>query len=152
MNYNRVILAGNLVKKPELKVLEKGTKITSLTLAINAVWKDAAGEKKERTDFLDVTVFDKQAENCCQWLEKGQNVVVEGRLQNRAIEDRGEKRYKTGVLAEQVTFGRKAGEKTTTEPSREAKAALGGKKYGPEGVTDSIDYPTEDINPDDIPF
>lgn len=153
MNYNKVILCGNVVKKPELKTLENGTIITSLTLAINKVWKDSnTGEKKESTDFLDVTVFGKQAESCAQYLEKGQNVMVEGRLQNRAVEDRGEKRYKTGVLAEQVTFGPKAKSNTSEESTNGSKSSVGGKKYGPEGVTDTVEYPADDINPDDIPF
>lgn len=152
MNFNKVILCGNLTRKPELKTLDNGTIITSLTIAINQVWKDGNGQKKESTDFLDVTVFGKQAESCAQYLEKGQTVMVEGRLKNRAVEDRGEKRYKTGVLADHVSFGRKAGGNMDTEQSDGQNSPVAPKKSQSEGVNTTIDYPTDDIDPDDIPF
>lgn len=152
MNYNRVILCGNLTRKPELKSLDNGTVITSLTIAINQVWKDAGGNTQQNTDFLDVTVFGKQAESCAQYLDKGQTVMVEGRLKNRAIEDRGEKRYKTGVLADHVTFGRKSEPKTSEESSGGPKVATAPKKTVQSEVNTTVPYPEDDINPDDIPF
>lgn len=152
MNLNRVILCGNLTRKPELKTLDNGTLITSLTIAVNQVWKDAGGNTQQNTDFLDVTVFGKQAESCCQYLDKGQTVMVEGRLKNRAIEDRGEKRYKTGVLADHVTFGRKANPNTTDESTDTSKPSVAPKKSVQSDVNTTVPYPEDDINPDDIPF
>lgn len=151
MNLNKVILCGNITRKPELKSLDTGVVVTTLTVAINQVWKDSSGQKKEHTDFLDVTVFGKQAESCAQYLEKGQMVMVEGRLKNRAVEDRGEKRYKTGVLADHVSFGKKIGGETTQSTdsykTSDSEANKGQTKHVAE-----IPYPTEEIDPEDIPF
>lgn len=159
MYLNKAIIIGNLTRDPELKALPSGIQVTSLSLATNRVWKDKAGAKQEASDFHNVVVFGRQAETSAQYLKKGQQVMIEGRIQTRSWDDKatGEKKYRTEIVAESVQFGPKAGTAAggsfgsapsasapgSTAPKSSAKAA--------ESV-DTIDYPSEDINPEDIPF
>lgn len=161
MYLNKAIIIGNLTRDPELKALPSGIQVTSLSLATNRVWKDKAGAKQEASDFHNVVVFGRQAETSAQYLKKGQQVMIEGRIQTRSWDDKttGEKKYRTEIVAESVQFGPKAGPSTggsygagapsgasassASKPSSSAKTA--------EPI-DTIDYPSEDINPEDIPF
>lgn len=103
-NFNRVILMGNLTRDPELRYTPNGTAVANLGLAINRKWK-ADDQLKEETDFFDIVVFGKQAENCGEYLSKGRPVLVEGRLQQRRWEtDDGQKRSKVEVVANNVQF------------------------------------------------
>ena len=83
MDYNRVIIVGRLTRDPELKALPMGGSVTTFSVATARVWKDRDGNKKEDTQFHNVVVFGKQAETVAQYLKKGQEVLVEGRLQTR---------------------------------------------------------------------
>jgi single-strand DNA-binding protein len=103
---NKVILIGNLGAKPELKYLPSGQAVCELRLATNEVFTDKNNQKQERTEWHAVVVWGKTGENCAQYLDKGRSVYVEGRLQTRSWDDKnsGEKRYKTEIVANQVTF------------------------------------------------
>lgn len=105
-SFNRVILIGNLTRDPELKYTPKGKAIAKLALAVNRVWTNEAGEKKEEVTFVDVDVFGRTAENCVQYLKKGRPIMVEGRLKLDSWDDKttGAKRSKLGVVAESVQF------------------------------------------------
>ncbi|MBN2720537.1 MAG: single-stranded DNA-binding protein [Proteobacteria bacterium] len=103
-NYNKVILMGNLTRDPELRYTPNGTAVATLGLAINRRYK-ANDEWKEETDFFDIVVFGKQAENCGEYLKKGRPVLVDGRLSQRRWEtDDGQKRSKVEVVAFSVQF------------------------------------------------
>ena len=151
MNINKVLLYGNLTRDPELRALPSGMNVVNFTVATNLVYKDREGKKKEQTEFHNVVVFGTQADTVAQYMKKGSAVFVEGRLQTRSWEDKtsGEKKYRTEVVAERVQFG-----------PRSAGAGGGGgtrKQADEPGVEDSgggggIDYPKDDINPEDIPF
>jgi single-strand DNA-binding protein len=82
-NLNKVFLIGNLTRDPELRYTPGGTGVANLGVAVNRRYKDSSGELKEEVCFLTVTVWDKQAEACCQHLQKGSPVFVEGVLQSR---------------------------------------------------------------------
>jgi single-strand DNA-binding protein len=99
--YNSLTLIGNLTRVPEIRYTPNGTAVSDLSIAINEKIKD-----KENTTFVDVTVWDKQAENCCEYLSKGRPVMIEGRLKMDTWEDRetGKKRSKIGVVAQSVQF------------------------------------------------
>ena len=79
-NFNKVILAGNLTRDPELRYTPKGTAIAKIGLAINRTWKSETGETKEEVTFVDVDAFGRTAEIIAQYLKKGRPILIEGRL------------------------------------------------------------------------
>ncbi len=103
---NKVFLMGRLTFDPELRRSTNGTAVTDLRLATTRSWAGRDGERKEETLFIDVTVWDRQAENCCQFLKKGRLVHIEGYLKTDSWPDKttGEKRTKIKVQAERVQF------------------------------------------------
>jgi single-strand DNA-binding protein len=103
---NKVFLMGRLTFDPELRRTPTGTAVTELRLATTRSWSGRDGERREETLFIDVTVWDRQAENCCQYLRKGSGVHVEGFLKVDTWDDKttGEKRSKIRVNADRVQF------------------------------------------------
>lgn len=102
---NKVILIGNLGKDPELRVTQSGASVCQLNIATTRVWFDKQNQKQEDTEWHRVVVWGKQAENCNQYLSKGRQCYVEGRLQTRSYDDKdGVKRYSTEVVADTVQF------------------------------------------------
>src|SRR3974390_3221276 len=79
-SFNKVILVGNLTRDPELRYTPKGTAIAKVGLAVNRVWTNEAGEKKEEVTFVDVDIFGRTAENVGQYMRKGRPILIEGRL------------------------------------------------------------------------
>src|SRR5262249_48094992 len=98
---NKVFLIGNLTKDPELRYTPNGAPVTDLRLAVNRVYNNKDGERQEEVLFLDVTVWNRQAENCCQFLRKGRPVHIEGFLREETWPDKttGETRRKMKVEA-----------------------------------------------------
>ena len=103
-NYNRVILAGNLTRDPEVKYLQSGTAVCDMSIAINRKFKTSSGELQEEICFVDITVWGKQAEYCGQYLQKGRSVLVEGRLKLDRWEKDGQKHSRLSVVADRVQF------------------------------------------------
>jgi len=102
---NKVLLIGNLTRDPELRYTPNGTAVVNLRLAVNRRFKDKTGELKEDTCFITVTAWNKQAEVCNQYLQKGRPVFIEGRLQSRSWEGSdGQKKNTIEVRAERVQF------------------------------------------------
>lgn len=115
-NFNKVLLIGNLTKDVELRYTPQGTAVANLRMAVNRKYKDKNQEVKEETCFITVVVWDKQAEVCNQYIHKGSQVFIEGRLQSRSWEDAtGGKRNVIEVRAERVQF--------LGAPATQAKAA-----------------------------
>ncbi|MFH0910989.1 MAG: single-stranded DNA-binding protein [Planctomycetota bacterium] len=111
--FNRVILMGNLVRDPELRYTPSGTAVADLRLAVTSM-RGRGNDRKEETVFVDVTVWDRMAETCNEYLSKGRPVLVEGRLRQDEWEDRetGKKRSKISVTANNIQFlGGGAGKK-----------------------------------------
>lgn len=100
---NKVILIGNLGAKPELKTAGS-SKVCNMSVATNEQWKDDKGEKHERVEWHRVTVWNKLAENCAQYLDKGRAIYVEGKLQTRKYEKDGVEHYATDIQAHTVQF------------------------------------------------
>lgn len=147
MYLNKAFVIGNLTRDPELKSLPSGIKVTTFSIATNRVWNNKEGQKQEATDYHNIVVFGRQAETTAQYLKKGSMALVEGRIQTRSWEaDDGTKRYRTEIVADRVQFGPRSGAAAATSP--QAGQAAGNK----EEKIDTIEYPEEDINPDDIPF
>ncbi len=103
VTFNRVILAGNLVRDPEIRYLPSGLSVTSFGIAVNSRYKQN-NELKEDVSFFDIVVFGKLGENCAEYLSKGRPVLVEGRLRQRRWEAEGAKRSKIEVVADGVQF------------------------------------------------
>lgn len=148
MYINKAIIAGNVTRDPELRALPSGVKVTTFSVATNRFWKDAAtGERKEMAEYHNIVVFGRQAENCAQYVKKGSQICIEGRIQTRSWEQDGQKKYRTEIIAENVQFG-----------SRPQTGVAGSSTSAPAPQNDgapAIDYPDADaldINPDDIPF
>lgn len=147
---NKVILYGNLTRDPELKALPSGMHVTTFGVATNRrVKKDE--QWTEVPEFHNVVVFGRQAETSAQYLKKGSSVLIEGRIQTRSWDspEKG-KQYRTEIVAESVQFGsRSTGSRQATGEAPFTQSEVEGQKAPKE---DTVDYPQEDINPDDIPF
>src|SRR5476651_1583032 len=144
-NFNKVILAGNLTRDPELRYTPKGTAIAKITLAINRTWKNEAGEAKEEVTFVDVDAFGRTAENIGQYFKKGRPILVEGRLRYETWEDKqtSQKRSKLGVVLENFQFMDSkvgGGEGASEAPARRPAPAAAPKTESP----DSDGPPPED--------
>ncbi len=102
---NKVILLGHLGTKPEVAYTQNGTAVCNMRLATNHVYKDREGNKQEHTNWINLKSFGRQAEVCSQYLNKGRQIYVEGRLQTDSYEDsRGVRRTKAEVITNQVVF------------------------------------------------
>ncbi len=152
MYLNKALIVGNLTRDPELKTLPSGMKVTSFSIATNRVWKDKDGNKKEAADFHNIVVFGRQAETSAQFLKKGSQVLIEGRLQTQSWDDAnsGKKMYRTEIVADRVQFGSRSQGVASGAPISENPVSA--PKVEDTPSIDTIEYPEEDINPEDIPF
>jgi single-strand DNA-binding protein len=152
-NFNKVILAGNLTRDPELRYTPKGTAVARITLAVNRTWKSESGESKEEVSFVDVDVWGRQAEVISQYMKKGRPLLVEGRLKQDTWEDKNtkQKQSKLKVVLESFSFidsnrGGEGGGSGSAEAPRSRPAATS-PAPAPEGG--EADAPPEG---DDVPF
>jgi single-strand DNA-binding protein len=151
---NKVILVGHLGRDAETKFTPSGVAVTSFSVATSRRWKDQqSGEWKEETDWSNVTLW--RSENLAQYLTKGKQVYVEGRLQTRSYDDKdGKKVYRTDVVADDVILlggsgggGRGGDEYSQAAPPQRSSSQRGGAPaprhddFGGQGITD-----------DDVPF
>ncbi len=152
MYLNKAIVIGNLTRDPELKSLPSGIKVCSFSLATNRVWKDKNGARQESADYHNVVVFGRQAETVAQYMKKGSSILVEGRMQTRSWDDKtsGEKKYRTEIIADRTQFGPRGG--AAPSGGTDGGASSGPTSQNTSSDGDSIEYPEEDINPEDIPF
>ena len=137
---NKIIVIGNLGRDPEMRYLPSGQSVTSFTVASNHRYTTAAGEQREETEWFNVSAWGRLAELCNQYLTKGRQVYLEGRLRSRSYEGRdGQTRFVNDINVTDVQFlGR--------GPGGEGDAA----PYGPEPGPDDLGPPTDNI--DDLPF
>ncbi len=132
---NKVMLIGNVGKDPEMRYTANGKAVTTFTIACNRTFNSPDGERREETDWFDVVTWEKLAELCSQFLQKGRQAYVEGRLQTRSWEGQdGQKRYRTEVVAQTVLF----------------LGSGGGGGGGAARAEDAGSGPP--VDPDDLPF
>ena len=149
-SFNKVILMGNLTRDPELRYTPKGTAIAKVGLAVNRVWTNEAGEKKEEVTFVDVDIFGRTAENVGQYMRKGRPMLVEGRLKLDQWDDKqtGQKKSKLGVVAETVQF--------LGSPTGGEGGAPAAPRLRPAAAPNSAPAPesgdAEPPHDDDVPF
>jgi single-strand DNA-binding protein len=154
---NKVILVGNLGRDPETRYTTGGEAVTNIRLATTDTWKDKAGEKQERTEWHSIVFFGRQAEIAGEYLKKGRQIYVEGRLQTRKWQDKeGQDRYTTEIVADrmQMLGNREGGSASMAseppdhgapaEPRGEARSAGKGSAAPAKKNVDELD--------DDIPF
>ena len=148
MDLNKVMIIGRLTRDPELKSLSSGTVIVNFSVATNRTWRDKSGQKQEGVEYHNVVAFGRTAENVNQYMKKGSGIYVECRIQTRSWDGAdGKKNYRTEIIADRVQFGPKK-EGVSQMPSI-ASAKEDSRETPP---VDTIDYPEENVNVDDIPF
>ncbi|SRR6056297_102515 len=157
MDYNRAIVLGRLTRDPENKVLPSGNQVTSFSIATDRYYTNKEGEKKQETEFHNITSFGRLAEIAAQYLNKGSLVLIEGRLRTRSWEDEsGSKRYRTEIIASSLQLGPKSSgsgggkqkaTQTKTKGKKKPKQAKAKQKEEDIPVIDE-----EEIDIDDIPF
>ncbi len=154
---NKVILIGNLGKDPEVRYLPSGDAVANISIATTETWKDKAGEKQEKTEWHRVSMFSKLAEIAGEYLKKGSQVYIEGRLETRKWTDKeGQERFTTEIKADRMQMlGSRSGgsermsapdDESSSAPSKPSPSAAQAKKpaAGKAGSFDDIE--------DDIPF
>jgi single-strand DNA-binding protein len=150
---NKVILVGNLGRDPETRYTTSGDAVTNIRLATTDTWKDKAGEKQERTEWHNIVFYGRQAEIAGEYLKKGRQIYVEGRLQTRKWQDKeGQDRYTTEIIADrmQMLGSREGGGASAAiEPVERAPAAE--PRGGGKGATAPAKKNVDDLD-DDIPF
>lgn len=155
-SFNQVILMGNLTRDPEVRNTPSGQSVCSFSLALNRQWKDQSGQNQEAVDYIDVVAWGQLGERVGQYLTKGRRCLVSGRLQSRSWEQDGQKRSKTEVLANDVTFLDSRGEgeggfaPSTGGSGASSKPAPKKSSKNEEVVVDDIE--DEPIDLSDIPF
>ena len=148
-NFNKVILAGNLTRDPEMRYTPKGVAIATFTLAVNRRWKSETGETKEEVSFIDVDSFGRQAEVVAQYVKKGQPFLVEGRLKQDTWEDKNthQKQSKLKVVLEGFSF-LTSGRSDNAVPSAGTRPATAPAAAAPAATETDAAQPEED----DVPF
>jgi single-strand DNA-binding protein len=151
-SFAHVSLVGNLTRDPELRQTTNGTSVCQLGVAVGHSYKDASGQWQEQPSFFDVVVWGKQGEACAQYLTKGRQVVIDGRLQQRSWEAQdGTRRSKVEVVADQVVFSSGGG---GGQQERPVQASAAQTSMDPAGsAAPANDYKDIDFgDDDDIPF
>ncbi len=146
---NKVILVGNLGRDAELRYTPGGAAVATLNLATTEVWTDKSNQKQEKTEWHRVILWGKQAESLQEYLTKGKQIYVEGRLQTRSWDDKdGNKKYTTEIKADRITLlgGGGGGGRSGGGASRGGSEMGGGESGG--GSEAGVDHITDD----DIPF
>jgi single-strand DNA-binding protein len=144
---NKVILVGNLGRDAELRYTPGGAAVATLNMATTEVWNDKGGQRQEKTEWHRVVLWGKQAESLSEYLTKGKQIYIEGRLQTRQWDDKdGNKRYTTEIRADRVTLlGGGGGGGARSAAPRGGGDDMGGHAPGP-------DAGPEPLTDDDIPF
>jgi len=160
MYLNKALLYGNLTRDPEVRALPGGQTVATFSIATNRSYKDKDGVQKDMTEYHNIVAFGRTGEVMGQYLKKGRPVFVEGRIQTRSWEADGKKNYRTEIVVDSFQFGPQAGGTTsshdkpaaaTQATSPESMGEVHGKAPAHEGG-DGIQYPDDEINPEDIPF
>jgi single-strand DNA-binding protein len=152
---NKVILIGNLGKDPETRYMPSGSAVTNLTLATSESWKDKqSGEQQERTEWHKIAMFGRLAEIAAEYLRKGSQVYIEGKLRTRKWQDKeGKDRWTTEIVADEMHMlgGKGGGAAAGAGAMAGAAAGGGGAAGGGRAAVNDSGAPPGDFD-DDIPF
>ena len=152
MNFNKAIVVGNIVQDPENRALPDGKSVTTLKVATNRMWSDAAGNKQQSAEYHNIVLFGKLAEISHQYLAKGRLVLIEGRIQTRSWDDAatGIKKYRTEIIAESMQMGPKTGGPQAPTPTQPQGKSISKEKIDLPVINQEDILADEDI--EDIPF
>ena len=151
---NKVIVVGNVGADPETRYMPSGSAVTNLTVATNESWKDKqTGEKKERTEWHRVAMFNRLAEIAAEYLRKGSQVYIEGKLRTRKWQDKdGNDRYTTEIIADEMQMLGGRGGSGGDFGGGSQGGSQGGSRGGSQGGGNAPPQPGPDDFDDDIPF
>lgn len=156
MNLNKVFILGNLTRDPELRQTTTGQSVCSFGVATNSFYTDKSGQKQQKAEFHNVVVWGRQAEVANQFLKKGSSVLIEGRLQTRAWQDKqGQTRRTTEVICERMQLGPRpesGGQGLPGQGSFGASSQADGKTDGLKEELPEINIDEGEIKPEEIPF
>ena len=140
---NKAILVGHLGRDPEIRYTPSGVAVANFTMATSENWTNKEGSKETRTEWHRIVAFGRLAEICGEYLSKGRQVYIEGRLQTREWEDRdGNKRYTTEIVAREMQM---LGSRDSSDSSK--------PKSRPQSQVSEVPEPSyPDVQDDDIPF
>src|ERR1044072_938768 len=131
MSVNKVILVGRLGQNREVRYTPSGAAVANFSVATNEAWTDKSGQKQEKTEWHRIVVWGKTAENCNQYLSKGRQVYVEGRLQTRQWQDKdGQTKYTTEVQAQTVQFLGGGEQRSQRDSNQSDPMGMGGQHSG----------------------
>lgn len=157
MNVNKAIIIGRLVRDPEVRTTQSGQSVTSISLATNRVWKDNNGQKQEQTEFHNVVLWGRLAEIAGQYLTKGQECYIEGRLQTRTYTGKDNiERKTTEIVAENMQLGSRPNgnnsssynSSNTHNPQNNQNKAVKEEEI----PTINLDDEQDEIKIEDVPF
>lgn len=162
MNLNKVFIAGNLTRDPELRQTTGGQAVCSFSIATNRFFTDSTGQKQKQAEFHNIVAWGRQAEIINQYLKKGSILLVEGRLQTRSWQDQqGTKHWRTEIVADQIQLGPRTGtggdtfgqrdDSYTQRPSASEPRPNNSNKSDTTPIIDLADD-GEEIDVKDIPF
>jgi single-strand DNA-binding protein len=152
---NKVILIGRLGKDPELKYTPSGAAVAKFSIATDETFKDKTGEQQKRTEWHNIVAWNKLAEICGEYLTKGKQVYIEGRIQSRQWEDQsGNKRTAYEIVAQQMTMlGSKSdSDRSSMSDTRSAAASAGSTAEQSPQPEAPQQPPASEITDEDIPF
>ncbi|MDP2641135.1 MAG: single-stranded DNA-binding protein [Candidatus Yanofskybacteria bacterium] len=154
MNLNKAIIVGNCVEAPEVRTTPSGQQVCTLRVATNRTWTGQNQERQKSTEFHSVVLWGKLAEIASRYLQKGNLVLIEGRLQTRSWEDKtGAKRFRTEIVAEAMQLGpRPSGQEAPQQEDRGARQESPTAKAASHEEEIPIIEEEEDIDVKDIPF
>lgn len=153
MSLNQAQIIGNLTKEPDVRQTPNGSTVATFTVATNYTWKDSNGQKQEKAEFHNIVAWGKLAEICQSYLNKGQKVYIQGRLQTRDWEaEDGSRRYKTEIIADNMIMLSSASSSPnsrTTEPQNISEPVAQANNQSPKEDFSKSD---DEISIDDLPF
>jgi len=159
MNVNKVILVGRLTRDPEIRSTASGQSVASISLANNRFWKDKNGQRQEKTSFHNVVLWGRLAEIAGQYLTKGQEAYIEGRLETRQYTAKdGTNRYVTEIIAENMQLGAKPQGRpfnqgtTPSAPANPSTPAASNQPSAEEIPTINLDDEQDEVKIEDVPF
>lgn len=156
MNVNKVVLVGRLTRDPEIRNTASGQSVATLALATNRFWKDKNGQRQEKTSFHNVVLWGRLAEIAGQYLTKGQEAYIEGRLESRKyVAKDGTNRYVTEVVAENMQLGSKpqgGGSYSPGSPAAAPAASSAHTEAAEEIPTINLDDEQDEVKIEDVPF
>lgn len=137
MYLNKTQIIGNITRDVEIKALPSGVTVANFSVATNRTWKNKEGVKQEEVEYHNVIAFGKTAEVIGRYMKKGSSIYIEGRLKTRNWQSEdGKKNYRTEILLENFQFGAKAS----------------GDTHVAKEESQEVEYPADEIDPEDIPF